>query len=139
MVAGLVGLWLFMSFYTVRPEEQSVELTFGECRGDCIGQPGLNFAPWPVVTREIVQVTGERTEEIGSGTLRGATEGLMLTGDENIVDITFQAVWNVRDPAEYLFNLVRPDRDDPGGRGTRRCARSSRARTSRRSSPATAA
>ncbi len=108
VVAGLVGLWLFMSFYTVRPEEQSVELTFGECRGDCIGQPGLNFAPWPVVTREIVQVTGERTEEIGSGTLRGASEGLMLTGDENIVDITFQAVWNVRDPAEYLFNLADP-------------------------------
>lgn len=108
VVAGLVGLWLFMSFYTVRPEEQSVELTFGECSGDCIGDPGLNFAPWPVVTREIVQVTGERTEEIGSGTLRGASEGLMLTGDENIVDITFQTVWNVRDPAQYLFNLSDP-------------------------------
>ncbi len=106
--AALVGLWLFMSFYTVRPEEQAVELTFGECRGDCIGEPGLNFAPWPVVTKEIVQVTGERTEEIGSGTLRGASEGLMLTGDENIVDITFQTVWNVRDPAQYLFNLSDP-------------------------------
>ena len=102
------ALWLFMSFYTVRPEEQSVELTFGECRGDCIGEPGLNFAPWPVVTREIVQVTGERTEEIGSGTLRGASAGLMLTGDENIVDITFQTVWNVRDPAQFLFNLSDP-------------------------------
>ena len=108
VLAGLAGLWLFMSFYTVRPEEQSVELTFGECRGDCIGEPGLNFAPWPIVTREIVQVTGERTEEIGSGQLRGASEGLMLTGDENIVDITFQTVWNVRDPAEYLFNLSDP-------------------------------
>jgi membrane protease subunit HflK len=97
-----------MSFYTVRPEEQSVELTFGECRGDCIGEPGLNFAPWPVVTHEIVQVTGERTEEIGSGTLRGASEGLMLTGDENIVDITFQTVWNVRDPSQFLFNLSDP-------------------------------
>ncbi len=43
-----------MSVYTVRPEEQSVELTFGECRGDCIGQPGLNFAPWPIVTHEII-------------------------------------------------------------------------------------
>ena len=61
-------LWLLMSFYTVRPEEQSVELTFGECRGDCIGEPGLNFAPWPIVTHEIVQVTRENTEEIGSGT-----------------------------------------------------------------------
>ena len=102
------AFWLLMSFYTVRPEEQSVELTFGECRGDCIGQPGLNFAPWPIVTHEIVQVTRENTEEIGSGTVRGTSAGLMLTGDENIVDITFQVVWNVRDPAEFLFNLSDP-------------------------------
>jgi membrane protease subunit HflK len=98
-----------MSFYTVRPEEQSVELTFGECRGDCIGNPGLNFAPWPIVTREIIQVTRENTVEIGSGTVRGASAGLMLTGDENIVDISFQVVWNVRDPAEFLFNLSNPE------------------------------
>ncbi|HRO12224.1 FtsH protease activity modulator HflK [Amaricoccus sp.] len=106
--AAAVGIWLLMSFYTVRPEEQSVELTFGECRGDCIGNPGLNFAPWPIVTHEIVQVTRENTEEIGSGTVRGTSAGLMLTGDENIVDITFQVVWNVRDPAEFLFNLSDP-------------------------------
>ena len=104
----VLGFWLLMSFYTVRPEEQSVELTFGECRGDCIGQPGLNFAPWPIVTHEIVSVTRENTEEIGSGTVRGTSAGLMLTGDENIVDITFQVVWNVRDPAEFLFNLSDP-------------------------------
>lgn len=108
LAVAAVGVWLLMSFYTVRPEEQSVELTLGECRGDCIGQPGLNFAPWPIVTHEIVQTTGERTEEIGSGTLRGTSAGLMLTGDENIVDITFQTVWNVRDPAKYLFNLADP-------------------------------
>ena len=104
----LVGVWMLMSFYTVRPEEQSVELTFGECRGDCIGQPGLNFAPWPIVTHEIVSVTKENTEDIGSGTIRGASAGLMLTGDENIVDITFQVVWNVRNPTEFLFNLSNP-------------------------------
>ncbi|MBB5224129.1 membrane protease subunit HflK [Amaricoccus macauensis] len=106
---GLVAIWLAMSVYTVRPEEQSVELTFGECRGDCVGQPGLNFAPWPIVTHEIVQVTRENTEDIGSGTVRGTAAGLMLTGDENIVDITFQVVWNVRDPKEFLFNLAEPE------------------------------
>src|SRR5690606_4010933 len=104
-----VGLWLMMSFYSVRPEEQSVELTFGECRGDCIGQPGLNFAPWPIVTRDIVTVSRENTVEIGTGTVRGASDGLMLTGDENIVDIGFQVVWNVRDPAQFLFNLAEPE------------------------------
>jgi modulator of FtsH protease HflK len=106
---GLVALWLLMSFYTVRPEEQAVELTFGECRGDCIGNPGLNFAPWPIVTREIIPVTRENTVDIGSGTVRGTSAGLMLTGDENIVDISFQVVWNVRDPAQFLFNLSNPE------------------------------
>lgn len=105
---GIFGVWALMSFYTLRPEEQSVELTFGACRGDCIGDPGLNFAPWPIVTREIIAVTRENTVEIGSGTIRGASAGLMLTGDENIVDINFQVVWNVRDPAMFLFNLSDP-------------------------------
>jgi membrane protease subunit HflK len=111
IIVGLVllGLWLMMSFYTVRPEEQSIELTFGECRGDCVGQPGLNFAPWPIVTHEIIPVTFENTVEIGAGTVRGTSSGLMLTGDENIVDINFQVVWNVRDPAEFLFNLANPE------------------------------
>lgn len=105
----LVGIWLAMSVYTVRPEEQSVELTFGACRGDCVGEPGLNFAPWPIVTHEIIQVTRENTEDIGAGTIRGTSAGLMLTGDENIVDITFQVVWNVRDPKAFLFNLSNPE------------------------------
>jgi membrane protease subunit HflK len=106
---GLVVLWLFLSFYTVRPEEQSVELIFGECRGDCIGQPGLNFAPWPIVSKEIVPVTRENVVEIGAGDVRGQDQGLMLTGDENIVDVSFQVIWNVRDPAQFLFNLADPN------------------------------
>jgi membrane protease subunit HflK len=106
--AALVGFWLLMSVYTVQQGEQSIELTFGECRGDCIGTEGLNFAPWPIVTHEIVQVAPERTEDIGSGTVRGTSAGLMLTGDENIVDITFQVVWNVRDATQFQFNLSNP-------------------------------
>jgi membrane protease subunit HflK len=62
---ALVAVWAFMSFYTVRPEERSVELFLGESSG--VGDPGLNFAPWPVVTYEKVQVTGERTTDIGAG------------------------------------------------------------------------
>jgi len=107
---GLVGLaalvvvlvWLFASFYTVRPEEQSVELFLGEF--SAVGNPGLNFAPWPVVTAEVIPVTREQTEDIGVGG-RGSDAGLMLTGDENIVDIDFQVVWNINDPAKFLFNL----------------------------------
>ncbi|WP_425038399.1 FtsH protease activity modulator HflK [Primorskyibacter sp. S187A] len=102
---GLVGalvLWGMASFYTVRPEEQSVELFLGEFSS--IGNPGLNFAPWPLVTAEVIPVTREQTEEIGVGA-RGSDAGLMLTGDENIVDIDFQVVWNITEPDKFLFNL----------------------------------
>lgn len=102
-----VGLWAFMSFYTVRPEERSVELFLGEF--STVGNPGLNFAPWPVMTAEIVSVTGERTTDIGAVGDGAVGDGLMLTRDQNIVDIGFQVVWNVSDPAAFLFNLADPD------------------------------
>ncbi|MCG7494323.1 FtsH protease activity modulator HflK [Thalassobius sp. Cn5-15] len=97
-----VALWAFSSFYTVKPEEQSVELFLGEY--SATGNPGLNFAPWPLVTAEVVNVTSERTESIGLS--RGSQDtGLMLTTDANIVDIDFQVVWNINDPARLLFNI----------------------------------
>ncbi len=104
-VVGAIALWAMASFYTVRPEEQSVELFLGEYYAT--GNPGLNFAPWPVVTAEVIPVTREQTEDIGVGG-RGSDAGLMLTGDENIVDIDFQVVWNINDPAKFLFNLRDP-------------------------------
>ncbi len=97
---AVVALWVFSSFYTVRPEEQSVELFLGEY--SATGNPGLNFAPWPLVTAEVIPVTRENTEQIGVGR---SGDGLMLTTDENIVDIDFEVVWNINDPAKFLFNL----------------------------------
>ncbi|MEY8831467.1 FtsH protease activity modulator HflK [Sedimentitalea sp. XS_ASV28] len=97
--------WGMASFYTVKPEEKSVELFLGDFSS--IGEPGLNFAPWPFVTAEVIPVTREQIEEIGAGT-RGNDAGLMLTGDENIVDIDFQVVWNIAAPDKYLFNLRDP-------------------------------
>ena len=116
-----VALWGFNSFYRVLPEQQSVELFLGECNDPCIGSDGLNFAPWPLVTYEIVQVTQERVISIGEDpvpqelsespsvlrALEGDT-GLMLTGDENIVDIDFQVVWNINRADQFLFNLAEP-------------------------------
>ena len=104
-VLAAVVLWGMASFYTVKPEEQSVELFLGKY--SATGNPGLNFAPWPIVTAEVIPVTREQTEDIGVGA-RGSEAGLMLTGDENIVDIDFQVVWNITDPAKYLFNLRDP-------------------------------
>lgn len=97
-------LWGAASFYTVKPEEQSVELFLGEF--SAVGNPGLNFAPWPFVTAEVIPVTREQTEDMGGA--RGTDDGLMLTGDENVVDIDYQVVWNINDPAKFLFNLRDP-------------------------------
>ncbi len=104
---ALVALWGFLSFYTVKPEESSVELFLGKYSGS--GDEGLNFAPWPFVTAEIVQTSGQRTTDIGSGLGGVMDNGLMLTRDQNIVDIQFQVVWNIKDPAKFLFNLADPN------------------------------
>ena len=114
-----VAVWAFSSFYTVRPEEKSVELFLGECLEPCIGEPGLNFAPWPLVSYEIVQVTREQVINIGEDPVPQVLSdnpsvlrqlegdvGLMLTGDENIIDIDFQVAWNITQPDRFLFNLA---------------------------------
>jgi len=106
IIAVLVVGWLFLSLYSVKPEERSVELFLGTYYAT--GQPGLNFAPWPIVTKEIIPVTRERTEDIGVGNGARIDEGLMLTGDENIIDVDFQVVWNISDPPSFLFNLADP-------------------------------
>ena len=101
-----VVLWGAASFYTVKPEEQSVELFLGSFSS--VGTPGLNFAPWPVTTYDVINVTSERTEDIGTTGGR-SSDGLMLTTDANIVDIDFQVVWNVKDPSKLLFNIRDPE------------------------------
>jgi len=103
-IVGVIAatvLWAFSSFYSVKPEEQSVELFLGKFSS--IGEPGLNFAPWPFVTATVIATSTERSVDIGVG--RG-DDGLMLTTDENIVDVDFQVVWNISDPAKLLFNLA---------------------------------
>jgi membrane protease subunit HflK len=106
-LVALVVAWLFASFYTVRPEQQSIELFLGEFSE--IGTEGLNFAPWPVVTAEVFDVTTNRTEEIGVGRGQSDNDGLMLTTDENIVDIDFQVVWNIKNAKDFKFSLRDPD------------------------------
>ncbi|MDO5370918.1 FtsH protease activity modulator HflK [Paracoccus sp. (in: a-proteobacteria)] len=101
-----VALWGFASIYQVDTSEKSVELLFG--RPYAVRDDGLNFAPWPFVTYQIVGVTRERTIDIGTGR-DPMDSGLMLTRDQNIVDLTYQVVWNVSNPEQYLFNLADPE------------------------------
>jgi membrane protease subunit HflK len=105
-IVVVIALWLFASLYRVQNYEQSVELFFGEFHA--LRDEGLNFAPWPFITKEIVEVTRERTEDIGVAR-SGSDAGLMLTGDENIVDIDFQVVWNISQADKFLFNLREPE------------------------------
>jgi membrane protease subunit HflK len=99
------------SFYSVKPEEKAVELFLGKYNGTT--DPGLHIAPWPFITYEILAVTRENTIDIGaekqSGRVRSSEQGLMLTGDANIVDIDFQVVWNIDRLDLFLFNLAEPN------------------------------
>lgn len=109
LLGGLVAVavWGMASLYTVRPEQQSVELFLGKF--SAIGTEGLNFAPWPFVTAEVLNVTTNRTEDIGVRRGGSGNDGLMLTTDENIVDIDFQVVWNIKNARDFLFALREPE------------------------------
>lgn len=107
VVVALVGLWLFQSIYTVQPDQRGVELRFGKPK-DEISMPGLHFHWWPVETVEIANIQ-ERQISIGSASRSGAQAGLMLSGDQNIVDVTFAVLYSVIDPKPYLFNVAGPD------------------------------
>ena len=110
IIAAIIALglvWSYLSFYTVKPEEKAVELFLGQFYQ--VKADGLNVAPWPIVSAVIVNTSQQRTTDIGTGTGGELDNGLMLTGDQNIVDIEFQVVWNINDPAKYLFNLKDPE------------------------------
>jgi modulator of FtsH protease HflK len=110
--------WMLTGFYTVRPNEMGIERVFG--RFVSITQPGLNWN-WPYPVGRIDKPTiGVQTIEIGlrsNESRRGAIrdvreESLMLTGDENIVDVDFSVLWLVdaRRPQDFVFNLRDPER-----------------------------
>ncbi|QLF70799.1 FtsH protease activity modulator HflK [Peteryoungia desertarenae] len=108
IVIGLVlaVFWVVQSIYTVQPDERGVELRFGKPK-DEVSMPGLHFHIWPIETVEIVKVT-EQQQNIGGGRGSGASEGLMLSGDQNIVNVQFSVLYTVTDPAAYLFQLDNP-------------------------------
>ncbi len=107
IVLGLAVLWLFQAVYTVQPDELAVELRFGKPK-DEISEPGLHFHWWPVETVERATVA-ERLINVGEARGGGASTGLMLSGDQNIVDVRFSVAYQVNDPKAYLFNVSDPD------------------------------
>ena len=128
MGALVAVVWLSSGFYRVQPDEQGVVLRFGAY--DRTAFPGLNYhVPWPVERVLLPAVTRINRVEVGFSTgvsdarpveirsLRGREaagrdlpeESLMLTGDENIIDINFAVFWRVRSAGDFLFNTRHPE------------------------------
>ena len=107
----VVAIWLASGFYIVDAASRSVVLTFGKFAEET--GPGLHWRlPWPIQSNEIVNVSSVRTLEVGyRNTLRTKVlkESLMLTDDENIVDLQFAVQYVVKDARAYLFNVRDPD------------------------------
>lgn len=107
--AAAVVLWGLNAVYQVDPQEVGVELLFGEAKQELSG-PGLHFHFWPIEQVEKVTITENQTRIASvSGARTRTDEGLMLTGDQNIVNLAFSVLWRVTDPAAYLFNVRNPD------------------------------
>jgi membrane protease subunit HflK len=117
-----VALWGFSGFFVVQPDEVGVVLRFGKY--DRLVQPGLNYhLPYPVESALTPQALHTNRMDIGMRLVedprRGTTmrdvpeESLMLTGDENIVDVDFSVFWvispKIGGASDFLFNLEKPE------------------------------
>ncbi len=118
LIIGAVALWLLSGFYRVQPDEQGVVLRFGEWVKTT--PPGLNYhLPGPIESVETPKVTRVNRIEIGQRSVGEndrslavrdiPEESLMLTGDENIVDIDFTVFWVIKDAGQFLFNIRNPE------------------------------
>ncbi|MEO5372768.1 MAG: FtsH protease activity modulator HflK [Alphaproteobacteria bacterium] len=114
----VVALWGATGFYRVQTDEVGVILRFGQYAYKT--DPGLHYhLPTPIESVLRPRVTSENRVEIGFRTVgeqRGRPsnrdvleESLMLTGDENIIDIDFTVIWDIKDAGKYLFNLRDPE------------------------------
>jgi membrane protease subunit HflK len=116
LVAAL-ALWFATGFYRVEPDELGVELVLGKVVSQTT--PGLNYnLPYPigqVFTPKVLAVrelsVGQRDGDFSRG-VNGRDvpdESLMLTGDENMIDVSFRVQWNVKDATAYLFAIQNPE------------------------------
>ena len=117
---GAVVLWGVSGFFRVEPDEVGVVLRFGKEVREV--QPGLNYhMPYPIETALTPKALAVRKIDVGMRMVddlrRGSAvrdvpeESLMLTGDENIVDVDFSVLWKIKPNGvgEYLFNIQNPE------------------------------
>jgi len=111
LVALVIAVWLASGFYIVVEGTRGVVLTFGRYSQET--NPGLRWRmPWPIQSNEIVNLQQVRTLEVGyrnNVRTKVLKESLMLTDDENIVDLQFAVQYTVKDARDFVFNVRRPD------------------------------
>src|SRR5215510_11573620 len=111
LVALVIAVWLASGFYIVVEGQRGVVLTFGRFSEET--GPGLRWRmPWPIQSHEIVNLSQVRTLEVGyrnNVKTRVLKESLMLTDDENIVDLQFAVQYVVRDAKDWLFMNKKPE------------------------------
>ncbi len=111
LVALIVLVWLASGFFIVVEGQRGIVLTFGRFSQET--SPGLRWRlPWPIQSHEIVNLAQVRTLEVGyrnNVRTKVLRESLMLTDDENIVDLQFAVQYLVKDARDYVFNVRRPD------------------------------
>ena len=106
-IGAVVLLWLVLtSTYRIDPQERGVVMRFGryvETTG-----PGFHFKlPSPIDT--VIKPKVEEIHSVDIGVGEGTAENLMLTGDQNIIDIAYAVRWKIRDPELFLFELAQPE------------------------------
>ncbi len=107
LAIGIVG-WLFTGIYQVNEQERAVVMRFGIFHR--YEEPGFRIRlPNPIERHIVVPVNTEIRTEIGGS----QATNLMLTGDENIIDVDFVINWRVYEPRDYLFNVVDTEGGDP--------------------------
>lgn len=107
VILAALALYAYKSVYTIQPDQLGIELRFGQPKEDVSG-PGLHFHWWPIETYEIANIR-ENQINVGNVGRGGESSGLMLSGDQNIVDLAFSVLYQVNDPEAYLFNTREPD------------------------------
>lgn len=104
-LGAIVVVWLAMSmFHQVGPKEEGIVTTFGKYSRTLT--PGLNLTlPWPVQSVDVEEVSRFRDEQIPEGT----AQKLMLTGDQNLVDLSYNVRWSIKDLKQFRFQLADPE------------------------------
>ena len=111
-ISIVVLLWLSTGIYKINANEEAVVLYFGKFYK--VQESGLNFAiPYPIGKVIKIATKTINKEEFGFRTekkdiVNKDSESLMLTGDENIVDIDFEVQWKINDIKKYIFSLYNP-------------------------------